>query len=331
MKILFWGSSDFSIPSLEILSRNHDICAVVTNPDSICGRGMKKVCLTPVKDYVLGENEFQGQARLKGIKLIQPESLKTDGFMEELALINPDLSVVVSFGMILPERILNLPRLRSINLHASLLPRYRGASPIQAALEHGDSFTGVTVQFMSKELDKGDIIMQKKVEIRPEDNYRTLSARLSGEGAALLNEAVDAVGSGNIKSYKQDDKDATFTRMLKKRDGLIDFSNLSAGEILNKWRAYYEWPGIYTGFRNSETEKPSALSPLSISLVEISIRESSGPDGPAGTILEADKKGLVIRCREGSLSLLKLKPWGKKEMDYISFINGYKPVCGRIF
>jgi methionyl-tRNA formyltransferase len=320
MRILFWGSSDFSIPSLAILNKNHEICAVVTNPDSVCGRGMKKICRTVVKNFAIAHR----------INLIQPASLKDESLIEKLTLLKPDLSVVASFGMILPEKVLNIPVYRSINVHASLLPRYRGASPIQAALEHGEKVTGVTIQFMSKELDRGDIILQKEIEIRQEDNYKSLSARLASEGAMLLNDAVRIIETGKCTPYKQDDNAATFTRMLKKEDGRIDFTKLSAREILNKWKAYIEWPGIYTEYRSSEIDKTAAPA-HNISLIEICILDEISQMQQPGTIIEADKKGLVIQCREGRLSLMKLKPWGKKEMDYISFINGYKPVNGRIF
>ncbi len=314
MRMLFWGSSDFSIPSLEALSLKNDIAAVITNPDSICGRGMKNVCETTVKSFSVSHN----------IPVIQPVKLNDEGFIEKLTRLKPDLSVVVSFGMILPEKILRIPRFSSINLHASLLPSYRGASPIQAALEHGDNFTGITIQYMVKELDKGDIILQSRLEIMPDDNYQTLSARLAAEGAKRLEEVIRAIEKGNVKAVRQEDSAATFTRMLKKKDGLVDFAGHSSIEIYNKWRAYSSWPGIF-----AEYAGPSGK--MNICLVEIRNIEYDGPKGRAGMIREADRKGLVIECREGFLSLLRLKPWGKKEMDYLSFINGYKPVTGRNF
>ena len=316
MRILFWGSSDFSIPSLEILSREHEIAAVITNPDSVCGRGMKNICETMVKSFAAARN----------IPVIQPARAREEGFKEKIQDLHPDLSVVVSFGMILPEYLLSIPKFSSINLHASLLPSYRGAAPIQAALENGDKRTGVSVQYMVKEVDRGDIIIQSASDIKPDDNYKSLSERLAVEGAKILLKAVSAIENGTVKAVKQDDSAATFTRMLKKADGLVDFSAQSSGEIFNKWRAYSLWPGIFAFYGGP-------AGGINITLVDI--KNVAGDAGlktdRTGFIVQADRKGLVISCKEGFLSLLRLKPWGKKEMDYISFINGYKPECGRIF
>jgi methionyl-tRNA formyltransferase len=293
----------------------------VTNPDSACGRGLKELRLTPVKVFALAHN----------LPFIQTCSLKDEGVIETLKALNPDLSVVVSYGMILPEAVLSIPKHFSINLHASLLPKYRGASPIQAVLEHGESISGVTIQYMAKELDKGDIIMQKEVQITPEDDYTTLSARLAGEGALLLMEAVRSIEEGSAKRIKQDDSAATFTKLIKKEDGRVSFISHTAAEITNKKRAYAVWPGVYTEYRNLPDGSALPDSAINVALMEIKQIEQYGPFQRAGVILEADKKGLIVQCREGCLSLLKLKPWGKKEMDYLGFINGYKPVEGRIF
>jgi methionyl-tRNA formyltransferase len=314
MRILFWGSSEFSIPSLEALSLEYDIAAVITNRDSVCGRGMKNVCETDVKSFAIAHK----------IPIIQPASLKEEGFKEQMLGLKPDLSVVVSFGMILPEYLLSIPKFSSINLHASLLPLYRGASPIQAALANGDTVTGVTVQYMVKEVDRGDILLQRRVDIRPEDNYQILSEKLAQEGAKLLLEAVKGIEGGNIKAVRQDNSSASFSRMLKKNDGLVDFAKQSSSEIYNKWRAYFPWPGIFTVYNGTSGR-------INITLLEINKTAHGRPKGRPGFICSADKKGLIVECREGFLSLLKLKPWGKKEMDYKSFINGYRPVIGRIF
>ncbi len=321
MRVLFWGSSDFSVPSLEILFKEHEIISVVTNPDSACGRGLKELRQTPVKVFALAHN----------IPVIQTCSLKDEGVIESLRVLNPDLSVVVSYGMILPEAVLSIPKRHSVNLHASLLPLYRGASPIQAVLEHGGSVTGVTVQYMAKELDKGDIIMQKEVGIAQEDDYTTLSPRLAGEGALILREAVHAIEDGSVKRIKQDDSAATFTKLIKKEDGRVSFKSHTAAEIYNKRRAYAVWPGVYTEYRNLPDGSALQGPAINVALMEIKLIEQCGPVQKAGVILEADKKGLIVQCREGCLSLLKLKPWGKKEMDYPAFINGYKPAAGRIF
>ncbi len=325
MKVVFWGSSDFSMPSLKLININHTISAVITNPDACCGRGMKELCVTPVKKFAL-ENIFS---------ILQPNNLKEESFYNDLSQIEADLFVVVSYGMIIPERLLKIPRFHSINLHASLLPKYRGASPIQAALVNGDSRTGVTVQFMSKEMDKGDILLQKESAIFDHDNYLTLSGRLSEEGSVLLNQVVELIEKGETKALKQNDPDATYTKLIKREDGRISFYKETARQIFNKWRAYYSWPGIFTEFKNSENHSDIGDSSdqgkkIIVHLTEINLAEGKRNAAP-GAILRADKQGLVVACRDGAVQIKKLKPAGKKEMDYLSFTNGYKPSEKKFF
>lgn len=319
MNIVFWGSSPFSMPSLRQVFGHHTVKAVVTNEDSSCGRGLKELRMTPVKEFALEHN----------IPVLQPCSLKDELFIKSFEDQDPDLSVVVSYGMIIPEKLLYFPKFHSINLHASLLPEYRGASPIQAALKDGRSFTGNSVQFMVKELDKGDVILHHKTAILPDDNYTTLSEKLSEEGAKLLLEAIENIQNGKALRMKQDESLATFTKLIKKEDGKISFIANTAVEIYNKWRAFYQWPGIFADFSNLPycTEAPE----VNCVTYFTKIIPAEGMHGIPGTILQADKKGLVIACKEGAVSILSMKPAGRKEMDFTSFINGYKPTIGSYF
>lgn len=318
MKIVFWGSSGFSMPSLELLTEQFTVAAVVTNADAACGRGMKEVRMTPVKEFALK----------KGLPVLQPCDLKDENFKKDIASFGADLFAVVSYGMILPVDVFEMPRYKSVNLHASLLPAYRGASPIQTALVNGDKMTGVTVQFLAKEMDRGDVILSREEKILPEDNYQTLSEKLSRSGAAVLAESVEQIEKGAARRVPQDESKATFTRLIRKEDGKISFIDNTAEEIYNKWRGYIAWPGVYTLYNNSEAANSAAGT--GVYLTEIAFFPEQNGTGP-GRIVSADKKGLVVSCKSGSIGIRKVKPAGKKEMDAVSFLNGYRPIPGRYF
>ena len=326
MKVVFWGSSDFSIPSLELIEQNHNLIAVVTNPDAFGGRGMKEIRMTPVKIFALEHN----------IPVLQPESLKDESFFRIISQLEIDINVIVSYGMIIPERYIYLPEFHSINLHASLLPKYRGASPMQSAILNGDSRTGLTVQFISKEMDKGDIILQKNSDIMLEENFLTLSERLSKEGALLLKEALELIQSGEAVRVKQNEDDASYTKLIKKENGKISFLVDRATDIYNKWRAFYPWPGIFTYYVN-KSDYLDIVDYLAqpgngvlVYLTDIKLSEGK-KNNPPGTIIKADKQGFIIACKDQAIRILKIKPAGKKEMDSNSFINGYKPSIKRYF
>ncbi len=304
MKIVFWGSSDFSIYSLEALYSRHSILAVVTNPDAFCGRGMKELKLTPVKEFALK----------RSVEVLQPENLRDEAFQKKLFSFNADIYVVVSYGKIIPENIIYHPEYKTINLHASLLPKYRGASPIHNALINGDKITGNSVQFIKKELDKGDIILQSKIEINDSDTFLELSERLARDGAELLLKAIDLIEKGNYKTFPQDDKLASYTHVIKKEDGLIDFINMTAGEIYNRWRAFKLWPEIFAFYSNSRGEKFSG----GIKTILKEIRPVQ-TDGDAGKIMKADRTGFIVSCKQGGIQIERIKPENRKEIDYISY------------
>lgn len=320
MKAVFWGSSPFSMPSLELLAQRSVVAAVVTNADAACGRGMKETRMTPVKEFALA----------KGLPVLQPCDLKEPAFAKEIASFGADIFTVVSYGMILPMHILEIPRIGSVNLHASLLPSYRGASPIQTALANGDRLTGVTVQHMAKEMDRGDVILRREERILPDDNYISLSHRLADTGAALLAEAVERLGNGNAPREPQDESKATTTRLIRKDDGKISFIDNTAEEIYNKWRGFILWPGVFTYYNNCAGAPSVDACGGTVYLTEIGVLPEQGGSKP-GTIALAGGKELVVSCKSGSIAIRKLKPAGKKEMDAASFLNGYRPEAGRYF
>lgn len=319
MKIVFWGSSDFSMPSLKLLHENHHVLAVVTNTDSFYGRGLKEIRMTPVKQFALEHS----------IKVIQPVSMKDLDLKAELETLGAELFVIVSFGMIIPDNIIYMPKYHSINLHASLLPTYRGASPIQAALFNGDQETGNSVQYITKELDRGDIILQRKLSIEPDDLYESLSLKLSTDGAVLLEEAIVLIETGKAKPEKQDNSLATYCKLIKKEHGCIRFADLTAQEIVNRWRAYHKWPGIFGYYHNSLVQPNDESQGLMVFFTALGANQAI--EGRPGTIITADKKRLVVAAKKGAIEILRVKPVGKKEMDVPSFMNGYKPQAGSYF
>ncbi len=318
MRIVFWGSSSFSLPSLERLRKEHDLVGIVTNPDTRTGRGYKEVCMTPMRYCALENDLF----------CMQPCSMKDPEFVKALESTAADLFVVVSFGKIIPESLIYLPKHHTVNLHASILPKYRGASPIHHALLNGDTVTGNTVQFITKKLDEGDIILQSEVPVAGDDNYTTLSKKLADDGVELLMEAIRLVGEGANRRIPQNGADASYAPIIKKEDGLVSFVEMTAREIYNKWRAYIEWPGIFADFGNTpEQEKNRKVSSVSFTKIAINDKIYGNP----GTVLQSGKGGLTVACKEGALDFLMLKPAGKKEIDFKSFINGYRPVTGNYF
>ncbi|NPV00403.1 MAG: methionyl-tRNA formyltransferase [Brevinematales bacterium] len=313
MRLVFWGSSGFSVPSLELLSRSHTIAAVVTNPDKPVGRH-GELHPTPVKTFAIEH----------GIPCLQPATLRDGALNTPLAEISPDLSVIVSYGRIIPEDLIYLPKHHSVNLHASLLPKYRGASPIQSALLHGETVTGNTVQFITKELDKGDIILREETLIQPDDTYAALSEKLAAGGAKLLLRAVEGIGNGNVSRTPQDDSLASYCSIIRREDGYIRFADETAGDIMNKFRAYFPWPGIYTDFHDEKSRKL-----IRVSFTKIGINDKIL--GAPGTVLKAGKDGLIIGCKENSISVETVKPAGKNEMNAAAFVNGYRPGIGLLF
>ncbi|HET9181836.1 MAG TPA: methionyl-tRNA formyltransferase [Candidatus Angelobacter sp.] len=306
MKLVFCGTPQFAVPNLErLVAAGHDVQLVVTQPDRPQGRGME-VTAPPVKQSAL---------RL-GLPVTQPEKIKNnDEFRARLAAIQPDAIIVVGYGRIIPGWMLHLPPYGNINVHASLLPKYRGAAPIQWAVANGETITGVTTMRIDEGLDTGDILLTRAMEIGAQDTALTLAPRLAQFGADLLGETLEELQQGTVTPVPQDDFQATLAPILKKEDGLVDFSR-SATEIHNRLRGFQPWPGAYTRFRGKN-------------LKIVSARVAEAAPGLAGGELHVSSDKLLAGCGAGStLALLQVQPEGKKPMSARDFISGYRPAQG---
>ena len=301
LNLVFCGTPAFAVPALEKLAAaGHRIHLVVTQPDRPKGRGLELVA-SPVKE----------SAQTLNLPITQPDRIKTnDEFRSQLAAINPDAIIVVGYGRIIPQWMLDLPHLGNINLHASLLPKYRGAAPIQWAIANGETVTGNTTMRIDAGLDTGDILLQKEMSIAPDETAETLAPRLAETGADLLVETLAALQAGAIHPRKQDDSRATLAPILKKEDGLIDFSR-SALEILNRLRGFQPWPGAYTKFRGKSLQILQALPAA-----------EQVPPAELRTI--GDR--LIVGCGNSTaLEIRELQLEGKKRTVAGDFLHGYRP------
>ena len=302
LRIIFMGTPDLAAASLRALLRvpKFQIVAVVTQPDRPKGRDLK-LQPSPVKQLALEA----------GLPVLQPEKARDEKFIAELRALQPELIAVAAFGQILPKAILDLPRLGCLNVHTSLLPKYRGASPIQSAILNGDETTGVTIMQMDVGLDTGDMLMQSTTPIRDEDNAATLHDRLAEMGAALLVETIHGLVAGKLHAYKQDAALATHVAKIRKEDGNVDW-NQPARAIWNRIRAFTPWPGAFTYL-------PAQPKPL---LLKIWSAELVSTGGNAGEVLSADKSGIVIGCGEYALRVTILQREGGRRMSAKEFLAG---------
>jgi methionyl-tRNA formyltransferase len=306
MRLVFCGTPMFAVPSLERLhTAGFEIQLVVTQPDRPQGRGMT-LTAPPVK-----------QSALKlGLPVIQPEKIKkNEEFRSQLEALRPDAIIVVGYGRIIPPWILDLPQYGNINVHASLLPKYRGAAPVQWAVAQGETVSGVTTMLLNEGLDTGDILLQKEMAIRPEDTAVTYAPRLAEMGADLIVETLRGLEDKSIAPVPQNHAEATLAPILKKEDGLVDFSRI-ATEIHNRLRGFQPWPGAYTQFRGKNLKFINALPEDTLSNLE------------PGELRVGDEK-LFIGCGQRTvLQLLQVQPEGKRIMAAREFINGYRPAAG---
>ncbi len=298
MKIVFIGTPEFATPSLSLLNQNYKIPLVITRPDKPKGRG-KKVLYSEVKKL----------AEELNIKVLQPTSINEKAIIDELIAIKPDLFVVVAFGQILTKKVLNIPKFGAINLHASILPKYRGPSPIQQAIIDGEKTTGVTTMLMDEKMDTGDILLQKKIEIEEEDNYITLSEKLSKIGAKLLIETVTKIKNQTIKREKQDNNLSTYCKIFKKEDGNINW-NKCAKEIENFVKGINPWPGAYT-FINDKKFKIFEVKNTKIKT-----------DGKIGKIAFLEKDKLYINAKDFMVAILKIQSSSGKILTIKNFLAG---------
>lgn len=294
------GTSIFAVPSLKaLIDSENEILAVLSQPDRPKGRG-QKLSPTPVK--VVAESY--------ALPVYQPASIKSVEAVEQVLNMKPDLIVVVSYGQIIPPAILEYPRYGCINVHASLLPRYRGAAPIQRAIMAGDKSSGVTIMYMDKGLDTGDILMQSRVEITDNMNYGELENILAVQGADLLCSLVPDLERNTVKRVKQDDSKSSYAERLTKEDELIDWSK-SAKNIYNQIRALNPAPGAFTRIDN-----------IKVKIFASRIMEENG-SGVIAEIRKVDKEGFVVQTGEGTLQVLELQKEGKKRMLAPDFLKGH--------
>lgn len=300
LRIIFAGTPDFAATALAaLIESEHEIVAVYTQPDRPAGRG-RKLRASPVKDVALQHN----------IPVLQPDNLKEKETQDELRSFNADVMIVAAYGLILPQVVLDIPRLGCLNIHASLLPRWRGAAPIQRAIAAGDKESGITIMQMNAGLDTGDILQLSSCPITDNDTGGDLHDRLAKIGANAILETLQNLDSDKLKPTVQDDSQATYAHKLDKKEALINWQN-SASEIERLLRAFNPWPVAFTYLNDK---------PLRIWQAQ-ALKQNS--DLEAGTVISCDKKGIDISCREGVLRLLKLQPSGSKAMDVAAFMNGH--------
>ncbi len=304
MELVFCGTPQFAVPTLHaLLNAGHRVRLVVTQPDRPVGRE-QEITAPPVKRA----------AQQLGIPVAQPEKIKTNQeFRAQLEQIAPRVIVVVGYGRIIPKWMIDLPPLGNINLHASLLPKYRGAAPVQWAIAMGETVTGVTTMRIDEGLDTGDILLQQQTGIEPNETAPTLGPRLAEMGAPLMVETLTGLDTGKIKPRPQDHAQATLAPILKKEDGRVDFAR-RASDIANRWRGFQPWPGAYTSFRG----RSLALHGLKISSLHVAAGE---------LVVENDR--LIAGCgHDTALEILELQPEGKRRMSARDFIHGYRPASG---
>ncbi|HRB16977.1 MAG TPA: methionyl-tRNA formyltransferase [Nitrospira sp.] len=301
MRIVFMGTPDFAVPSLEaLLKSEHQVVGVVTQPDRPKGRG-QEVVFSPVKVV----------CQRKGIPVLQPLKMKDPAFLDALRRWTPDVIAVTAYGRILPPAILALPPRGCINVHASLLPKYRGAGPIQWAVIRGEQQTGITTMFMAEGMDTGDMLLQETVEIRADDTAGTLAPRLAEVGGRLLVETLRRLEAGTLTPQPQDDAQATMAPLLKKEDGVVDWT-LSAAEIANRVRGLSPWPGAYTHVNGERW----VLWRVAVGL------ETSG--AVPGTVTKVSKDRVEVATGDGTIQLIEIQPSNSRRMTMAQYLAGHR-------
>ncbi|MBO2944971.1 methionyl-tRNA formyltransferase [Paenibacillus sp. F411] len=310
MKIVFMGTPAFAVPSLNmLLAEGYSVVAVVTQPDRPQGR--KKVLTpTPVKEAALAH----------GIPVLQPQRLRSPEAVAELARYEPDMIITAAYGQILPKEVLELPRLGCLNVHGSLLPKYRGGAPIQRCIINGETVTGITLMYMAEGLDTGDMIAKREVQILEQDTAGTLFEKLSQAGAELLKEQLPSLSAGKVQAEPQNEEDATYAPNLKREDEKIDWSR-SALDIFNQIRGLVPFSGAFTLWDEAVFKVWSA---------RVEAEEGRAGDVEPGTVLKLDDRGIQVQTGRGVLSLETVQPSGKKAMEAAQFIRGTSLVPGTV-
>ncbi len=299
MKVVFMGTPDFAVPTLEALIKNHEVVAVVSQMDKPKGRG-KKLMPTPVKEFALNN----------GIENIyQPKSIKEDEIIEKLKSLDADVFVVVAYGQILSQEVLDIPKYGCINVHGSLLPKYRGAAPIQWSIINGEEKTGVTIMYMEKGLDSGDMILKREIEISSSMTYKELHDEMSLVGAKALIDALDMLEKQEVKPEKQNHDLATYAPMITKETGHINWNNTSK-DIVNLVRGINPSPMAYTIYKNE---------PIKICVCE----EVEGYDGQIGEIVAIEKRGFVVKTKDSAVIITQMQAKGGKKMKTEDYLRGH--------
>jgi len=305
-KLIFMGTPDFAVPTLKALIGRYEIVGVVTQPDRQVGRG-RKVEAPPVKVLALAHD----------LPVLQPPSLRRPDAVAELRALLPEVIVVAAFGQILRAEVLDIPPKGCLNVHASLLPRFRGATPIAAAILAGEEKTGVTIMLMDEGMDTGPILSQATCPISPQDTGESLSARLARLGADLLIDTLPRWLAGEIEPRPQDHSQATYSRIIAKEDGLIDWSQ-SAVEIWRRSRAYHPWPGTYTYWRGNL-----------LKVIRVEALPHWSGEGEPGQVM-ALNEGLAVATGEGALLLSEVQLAGKKALNIEDFARGHRDFVGSV-
>ena len=306
MKILFMGTPDFALFSLRALvDAGENVAAVVTQTDKPKGRGMT-LTPPPVKVYATGH----------GIPVFQPKTLKDGAFETELREIDPDIIIVVAYGKILPKYILDYPKFGCINIHGSLLPKYRGAAPMQRAVMAGETVTGVTSMYMAEGMDTGDMLLTETVAVAPDDNFEDVHDKLGEAGARVLLRTLDAAKRGELHPIPQNDADATYAAKIEKAECLVDWT-WDAARLHDKIRGLSPFPLAYTTLQGGKLLKIVRAHP-----------EEADASAPAGTVIAADKSGVRVACGRGVLVIETATPEGKKAQSAADLVNGRQIAAG---
>lgn len=303
MKLVFCGTPEFAVGTLEaVIAAGHDVQLVVTQPDRAAGRGME-----------MHQCAVKAAALLHGLPVVQPEKIKKNPeFREQLEAIAPDAILVVAYGRIIPDWMLALPKYGCINLHGSLLPKYRGAAPIQWAVANGDTKTGVTTMLLDAGLDTGPMLLAEVVHIAPEETAADLFESLADVGSKLMVKTLAEFEAGTIYPVEQDHSAATLAPILTRDDARMDFSR-TATDLLNRWRGFQPWPGAFTTLRGKK-----------LIVHQMKVAEGTGSEG----ILQVEGERLLVGCRDSLLELLEVQMEGKKRMAASEFQRGFQVKTG---
>lgn len=311
MRVLFWGTSSFAAPSLRALvGEGFDVCAVITQPDRARGRSRSTLVPSPIKEIALTE----------GIPVLQPEKPRGRGFLDELRALEPDLSVVVSYGHILLKEVIELPQLGTVNVHASLLPKLRGAAPIQAAIREGFIETGVTIMRMVPALDAGPIILQARTPVAEDETAGELELRLSELGALALIEALTLMTLDEASEREQNDDAATYAPKIERNMALVPWEE-GCGVVARHIRAYDPKPGAFTMRQREELKLFGAVA-----------TDEAGDEGGAraGQVLGVDRTGMLVACGDGAVRVLQVQVPGKRRISAVEFARGRGVAVGDI-